>query len=80
MLRLHARPNRRISIPSNTLSSRGADHTSIGIQKWLRRGRKSGLDAYGKGHAMKAWFVPPIVIPVAIVLVVAAYAVIRALH
>jgi hypothetical protein len=34
----------------------------------------------GKGNAMKAWFVSPIVIPVTIVLVVAVYAVIRALH
>jgi hypothetical protein len=41
---------------------------------------KSQLDAHGQGHAMKTWFVPPIVIPVTIVLVVAVYAVIRALH
>jgi hypothetical protein len=38
------------------------------------------LDAHAEGHAMKARFLPPIVIPVAIVLVVAVYAVIRALH
>jgi hypothetical protein len=41
---------------------------------------KIRLDPHGEGLAMKAWFVPPIVIPVAIVLVVAAYAIIRALH
>jgi hypothetical protein len=29
---------------------------------------------------MKAWFVPPIVIPLTIILVVAVYGVIRALH
>jgi hypothetical protein len=29
---------------------------------------------------MKAWFVPPIVIPLAIVLVVAVYAIIQAIH
>jgi hypothetical protein len=38
------------------------------------------LTLMGKGNAMKAWFVPPIVIPLTIILVVAVYAIIQALH
>ena len=51
-------------------------HKAIGASD----GAKSQLDAHGQGHAMKAWFVPPIVIPLTIILVVAVYAIIRALH
>jgi hypothetical protein len=31
------------------------------------------------GGAMKAWFVPPIVVPVALVALIAAYAILRVL-
>jgi hypothetical protein len=39
----------------------------------------AGIVRNVRGRAMKAWFVPPLVVPAALLLLIAAYAIFRAL-